>query len=98
MDERPGSLISRRTALQLSGAALVGLSPLAVAAQQTAQQAPAAAAEFPNSLVEQKLRDIVALPLNPDGTAKEFPESSLTPVADIGVLDRNGTKPVQIDL
>ncbi len=91
--DRSLSRMSRRTALQLSGAALVGLSPLAAAAQT-----PAPAAEFPGSLVEQKVRDITALPLNPDGSAKEFPESSLTPVADIGVLDRNANKTPQIDL
>ncbi len=98
MEERPVHRISRRTVLQVSGAALFGLSPLAAAAQQAGQQASGAVAEFPNALVEQKVRDIVSLPLNPDGTAQEFPESRLTPVADIGVLDRNGNKPVQIEL
>jgi DMSO/TMAO reductase YedYZ molybdopterin-dependent catalytic subunit len=92
-DERDRFRISRRAALQLSGAALVGLSPLAASAQT-----PGATTEFPDSLVEQKLRDIVPLPLNADGSAKEFPASSLTPVDQIGVLDRNGNKPPQIEL
>ena len=91
--DRTVSRMSRRTALQLSGSALVGFSPIAAAAQP-----PAQSAEFPNVLVEQKVRDITALSLNPDGSAKEFPQSSLTPVADIGVLDRNGNKTPQIDL
>jgi DMSO/TMAO reductase YedYZ molybdopterin-dependent catalytic subunit len=84
--------MSRRTALQLSGAALVGFGPLAAAA---AAQAPAA--DFPETLVDQKVRDIVALPLNPDGSAKLFAASDLTPVADIGVADHNGKKPVPFE-
>jgi DMSO/TMAO reductase YedYZ molybdopterin-dependent catalytic subunit len=89
--------MSRRSALQLSGAALVGLA----APGSLSAQAPTdgtRSAPFPDALVEQKVRDITALPLNPDGSAREFPESALTPVADIGVNDRNGNKPLQMEL
>ena len=90
--ERSMPRISRRTALQVSGAALVGgLTRVRLGAQ-------APAAPFPDSLVQQKVRDIVALPLNADGSAKVFAERDLTPVADIGVLDRNANKTPQVEL
>jgi DMSO/TMAO reductase YedYZ molybdopterin-dependent catalytic subunit len=76
---------------------LVGLSQSRVGLLARSQ-ASGQAAPFPDALVEQKVRDITPLPLNPDGSAKEFPESALTPVADIGVNDRNGNRPLQIEL
>jgi DMSO/TMAO reductase YedYZ molybdopterin-dependent catalytic subunit len=97
VSHRSVSRLSRRAVLQLSGAALVGLTPIAAAAQ-AAGQAPAQPAPFPDSLVAQKPRDITPLPLNPDGSAKEFSVSELTPVAEIGVLDRNANKTPQIEL
>ncbi|MGE3511109.1 MAG: molybdopterin-dependent oxidoreductase [Vicinamibacterales bacterium] len=84
--------ISRRAALRWSGVALIGAGPLATIA---AGQAPAA--DFPETLVDQKVRDIVALPLNPDGSAKQFTAADLTPVGDIGVADHNGKKPVPFE-
>ncbi len=72
--------LSRRESMQLSATAVAALSlgairPLPVAAQ------PAPAAPTPDSLVDTKLRNIIALPLNPDGSAPEHSE------ADIGKLD-----------
>lgn len=87
-------LITRRAALQLSGVALVGLSPLAPSA--FGAQAPAQPAS-PDSLVEQKARDIAELPMNADGTAREFPESALTPIDEIGSLYRNKQPQVEFD-
>ena len=81
--------ITRRRALQLSGATLAGVNSLGLAAAFP-QARPPSRQEVPaDRLVEQKPRDITALALNPDGTAKEFPESEMTPVSDIGVIYRN---------
>ncbi len=84
--------ISRRRALQLSGATLAGLGPLGLA-PAFPQARPAAKPEIPTDrLAEQKPRDITPLPLRPDGAAQEFSESELTPVSEIGVLYRNTNK------
>ncbi len=92
-----GSTITRRMALQLSGTTLAGLGPLgltALGAQGRKPEPPPA-----DRLVEQKLREIAPLPLNSDGAAKEFSETDLTPVDEIGVIYRNsGGKPPQIEL
>ena len=89
------SPVTRRMALQLSGATLAGLSPLGLAplsAQSRKQEAPT------DRLVEQKAREMAELPLNPDGTAKEFSESDLTPVEEIGVIYRNtDRKPPEVE-
>ena len=69
--------MSRRESLQLSATAVAALSlgairPLPVAAQG------APAAPQPDALVETRLRNIAALPLNPDGSAPEHPQSAIT--------------------
>jgi DMSO/TMAO reductase YedYZ molybdopterin-dependent catalytic subunit len=92
--ERFDSAMTRRAALQLSGAALVGLSPLGLTvlgAQAPKQEAP------PDTLVEQKVRDISELPMNADGTAREFAEGALTPIAEIGAIYRNKQPQVEFD-
>ena len=86
--------MSRRESMQLSAGAvaavsLAALRPLPVAAQ------PAPAAQ-PDALVDTKLRTIMPLPLNPDGSAVEHTE------ADIGMLDgalwkTKGTPDIEFD-
>lgn len=88
------SSVTRRTALQISGATLLGLKQMGMLQAQNKQAEPPA-----DSLVDQKPRDIVALPLNSDGSAKLFTEAELTPVGDIGALYRNtGGKAPDIEL
>ena len=74
--------ISRRTGLAVSGSALVGLSvgglaPTALAAQVAGQEQ-----EFPDRLIDVEPRATfpVDLPLNPDGSAPEHPESAAGPI------------------
>ncbi|MSR23230.1 MAG: hypothetical protein EXR92_06795 [Gemmatimonadetes bacterium] len=77
--------ISRRDAICLSGSTLAGLSLGALTWKelqaQAAQQPPQ---EWPDQLVERALRDgfPAALPLNPDGSAPEHPESEAGPITD----------------
>ena len=78
------SLFTRRAALRISGTTLAALSQRGLIVAQGKQAEPPA-----DSLIEQKSRDITALPLNADGTAKLFTDAELTPVADIAVLYRN---------
>jgi DMSO/TMAO reductase YedYZ molybdopterin-dependent catalytic subunit len=78
------SSVTRRAALQISGVTLLGLNQIELLQAQNKQAEPPS-----DSLIEQKARDITALPLNSDGSAKLFSEAELTPVADIGALYRN---------
>lgn len=71
----------------------MGFAPVGAAAQ--AQNADA---DFPDTLVDTKPRDITPLPMNPDGSAPEYPPSSLTPEADFGVNDHLGSKKAQVEL
>lgn len=76
--------ISRRKALSLSGATLAGLS---LGVLRPANQHVAYAAEqddWPGELVERPLRNgfPAPLPLNPDGSAPEHPESAAGPISD----------------
>jgi DMSO/TMAO reductase YedYZ molybdopterin-dependent catalytic subunit len=84
--------ISRRESLQLSAIAALSLAgalrPLAAAAQG----APA-----PDSLVETKLRNIMALPLNPDGSAPEHPASAITDL-DGALWKTKGTPDIEFDV
>src|SRR5262245_32979672 len=81
--------ISRRDAIcGISGAALAGFSMSAptgeaVQAQQSAQ-APQAQEPWPDRLVERPLRQgfPAPLPLNPDGSAPEHPQSAAGPITD----------------
>jgi DMSO/TMAO reductase YedYZ molybdopterin-dependent catalytic subunit len=79
--------VSRREAIILSGSTVAGLSlgafspdrAEAQAVPQAAQQAP-----WPDTLVERPLREgfPAPLPLNPDGSAPEHPESAAGPITD----------------
>ena len=63
--------ITRRKALQISGAAITGVSFGALTGRQVLAQGGAAAADFPDTLVEGPLREgfPADLPLLPDGSA-----------------------------
>lgn len=76
--------ISRRDAIRISSSALAGLSfgvltHENVRAAQAQQQEP-----WPDRLVERPLRQgfPAPLPLNPDGSAPEHPESAAGPITD----------------
>ena len=87
------SSVTRRAALRISGATLLGASQAGLLRAQGKQAEPPA-----DALVAQKPRDITPLALNPDGSAKTFSEAELTPVADIGALYHNtGGKAPEIE-
>ena len=75
--------ISRRNAIAISGSTLAGLSlgvvkPEALAALAAQQE------DWPNQLVERRMRDgfPAPLPLNPDGSAPAHAESEAGPITD----------------
>ena len=74
--------ISRRDAICRSSSALAGLSVGVLTAEQLQAQAPPQ--EWPDRLVEGTPREgfPAALPLNPDGSAPEHPESAAGPITD----------------
>jgi DMSO/TMAO reductase YedYZ molybdopterin-dependent catalytic subunit len=75
--------ITRRDALRLSSSTLAGLSLGMIDAKGIgAQTAPQQQQEWPSTLVETPLREgfPAALPLNPDGSAPEHPESAAGPI------------------
>lgn len=76
--------ISRRKALSISGTTLAGLS-LGVLNRESDKLVYAAEQEdWPAELVERPLRNgfPAPLPLNPDGSAPEHPESAAGPISD----------------
>ncbi len=76
--------ISRRKALSISGTTLAGLS-LGVLKHYSDKIVYAAEQEdWPVNLVERPLRNgfPAPLPLNPDGSAPEHPESAAGPISD----------------
>jgi DMSO/TMAO reductase YedYZ molybdopterin-dependent catalytic subunit len=75
--------VSRREALVLSGSAVAAVSLRMMDAQRLdARTVPRQTQEFPSALVEAPLRDgfPAPLPLNPDGSAPEHPESAAGPI------------------
>ena len=78
--------VTRRDAIALSGSTLAGLSlGMLTAEQLEAQAAPQAAPqEWPATLVERPRREgfPASLPLNPDGSAPNHPESAAGPISD----------------
>lgn len=73
--------LTRRDAIRISGSTLAGLSLGAVATREGwPQGAPGQAQEWPQTLVDQNLRNLAELPLNPDGSAPEHPESAAGPI------------------
>jgi DMSO/TMAO reductase YedYZ molybdopterin-dependent catalytic subunit len=76
--------ISRRNALCLSGSTLAGLSLGVLTPEKLQAQAAQGKDPWPDSLVERPLRAgfPVPLPLNPDGSAPEHPETAAGPITD----------------
>ena len=74
--------VTRRTAITMSGAALAGYS--LGAGRPASARAQGAQDDWPDSLVERPLRDgfPAPLPLNPDGSAPDHPESAAGPITD----------------
>ena len=74
--------ISRRDAIAVSGSALAGLSVTGLDPTKLAAQTPARDQEFPDHLMDVEPRETfpVHLPLNPDGSAPEHPESAAGPI------------------
>jgi DMSO/TMAO reductase YedYZ molybdopterin-dependent catalytic subunit len=75
--------ITRRDALVLSSSTLAAVSLRMIDADGlVAQTAPQQTQEFPSTLVDAPLREgfPVPLPLNPDGSAPEHPESAAGPI------------------
>jgi DMSO/TMAO reductase YedYZ molybdopterin-dependent catalytic subunit len=87
--------ISRRESMHLSATALAALAlgsalkPLPVAAQGAPAQ--------PDALVDTKLRNIMALPLNPDGSAPEHPVSGITDL-DGALWKTKGPPDIEFDV
>ena len=73
--------ISRRKAIAISGSALAGVSLGIVKPEALAAEAPQQE-DWPDQLVERPMRDgfPAPLPLNPDGSAPEHPESEAGPI------------------
>ena len=75
--------ISRRKAIAISGSTLAGLS-LGVLKPEILRGKGAVQQQGPDQLVERPLREgfPAPLPLNPDGSAPEHPESAAGPITD----------------
>ena len=77
--------VTRREAIGMSGATLAGFSLATLTGDRLqAQQAAAPPAPWPDALVERPLRQgfPAPLPLNPDGSAPEHPDSTAGPITD----------------
>ena len=76
--------ITRRDALCLSGSTLAGLSLASLTPDSLRAQGSQSQEPWPDSLVERPRRAgfPAQLPLNPDGSAPEHPESAAGPITD----------------
>ena len=76
--------LSRRKALSLSGSTLAGLSLGVLRPEHAAALEVQGQDDWPDSLVERPLREgfSASLPLEPDGSAPEHPESAAGPITD----------------
>ena len=91
--------LSRRKALSLSGSTLAGLS-LGVLRPGRAAARPAQGQDnWPDTLVERPLREgfPAPLPLNPDGSAPEHPESAAGSITDPLMWRTQGRRTPQIE-
>ena len=72
--------LTRRDAIRISGGTIAGLS---LGAKLSLEDLAAQSQEWPQELVEMETRDgfPVDLPLNPDGSAPEHPESAAGPIS-----------------
>ena len=76
--------LSRRKALSLSGSTLAGLSLGVLRPPHSGVLQARGQDDWPDTLVERPLREgfPAPLPLNPDGSAPEHPESAAGPITD----------------
>ena len=76
--------IARREVIRVSGSTLAGLSLGALTSEITLAQPAAPQAPWPELLVERPMREgfPAALPLNPDGSAPEYPATAAGPITD----------------
>ena len=88
--------LSRRDAIRMSGTTLAGLSIGAVLPNKTlaraSQQEP-----WPDQLVEQETRERPALPLEPDGSAREYPASQAGTISDPAIWRYTNGEPPDIE-
>jgi DMSO/TMAO reductase YedYZ molybdopterin-dependent catalytic subunit len=84
--------MSRRDTMQLSAAALAGLS-LAELSRAAAQNAP----PQPDGLVETKLRDAATLALKPDGSAVEYTPQEAGTITGVLWRTKNQTPDIEFD-
>ena len=89
--------MSRRESLKVSATAVAALSFGAIRATPVAAAQAAPAAPTPDSLVETRLRNIVTLPLNPDGSAPEHPQSAVTDLDGV-FWKTSGTPDIEFDV
>ncbi len=85
--------LSRRDAIRLTGSALAGLSVCGLAPGNARARPPSRPQPWPDRLVEMPLRDRVEFPLNPDGSAPEYPESEAGPIEGVIWRYTNGEPP-----
>jgi len=84
--------LSRRETMQISATALAGLS-LARLSSAAAQNAPA-----PAGLVDTQLRNATPLPLNPDGSAVEYPPQQAGSITGVLWRTKNQTPDIEFDV
>ena len=85
--------ISRRETIQISAAALAGMSLSALQTTEAAAQATPA----PGGLAEAELRKISPLPLNADGSAPEHPPGEAGSITGVLWRTRNQTPDIDFD-
>ena len=88
--------LSRRESLKVAATAAAAFSLGALRATPAAAQAAAAPAAQPDALVETKLRNIAALPLNPDGSAPTHSEAEITNLDGV-FWKTKGTPDIEFD-
>ena len=91
--------LSRRKALSLSGSTLAGLSLGVLRPGQAAALEAQGQDDWPDSLVERPLREgfPAPLPLEPDGSAPEHPESAAGSITDPLMWRTQGRQTPQIE-
>ncbi len=91
--------LSRRKALSLSGSTLAGLSLGVLRPQDSAVLQAQGQDDWPDSLVERPLREgfPAPLPLEPDGSAPEHPESAAGPITDPLMWRSQGRRTPEIE-
>jgi len=88
--------MSRRKAIAISGSTLAGLS---LGGLKSARLQAVAQDDWPDSLVERPLREgfPAPLPLNPDGSAPEHPESAAGPISEPFMWRTQGRQTPEIE-